>query len=197
VAARGAPLRSARGLRYAPRALDLLHHHPGRDHGTLGRLVDRDKAKHVEGHAVARGAITTIDLAAEVKILNKAMIKQIDRVVNDLDKQVRGWKQHAPDLVSLAIVGINHAPVTTSYEGGRSFRTDGRAHKHPASEAAAAEKHIKQRVVATRLYDEVLLLRYSATNEPPYAFAWVDGAATEIAYRAALIRLSGSIERRL
>ena len=31
VAARGAPLRSAGGLRSAPRALPLLHHHPGRD----------------------------------------------------------------------------------------------------------------------------------------------------------------------
>jgi hypothetical protein len=31
----------------------------------------------------------------------------------------------------VGIVGINHAQYCTSYEGVRSFKTDGKANRHP------------------------------------------------------------------
>jgi hypothetical protein len=167
-----------------------------RGDGTLGELLDPASARRIPGYAVARGAVATIDCAVEVKILNKAMIKQIDRVLNDIEKQATNWKRVSPAVVSLAVIGINRAPHTVGYEGERAYRTDGTKHKHPIQEADAAEQRIVQRSVGSGLYDDVLILRYSATNEPPFPFAWVDEAATAQAYRAILIRLSKAIQDR-
>jgi hypothetical protein len=167
-----------------------------RGDGTLGELLDPTTAKQIPGYEVRRGAIATIDCGVEVKILNKAMIKQIDRVVNDLEKQVKNWKTVSPDLVSIAIVGINWAPYTVGYEGDRAYKTDGTKNKHPYQEAPQAEQHIVQRVISQKIYDEVLILRYRATNDGTYAFAWDDDAKTKDEYRAALIRLSKEIEKR-
>lgn len=167
-----------------------------RGDGTLGELLDPASARRVTGYAVARGPIATIDCGVEVKILNKAMIKQIDRVVNDIEKQVSNWKRVSTDVVSLAVIGVNRAPYTVGYEGDRTYRTDGLKNKHPIQEAEAAEEHIQRRIVDRGLYDEVLILRYAATNEAPFPFAWVNEAATEQAYRAVLIRLSNAIQAR-
>lgn len=167
-----------------------------RGDGTFGCIIDPAKARAFPGYHVARAALATIDIAVEMKILNKAMIKQIDRVVNDLEKQVQNWKAVSPDVVTAAAIGVNHAPYTVGYEGDRQFRTDGRKHKHPADEAAVAERHIVDRIVARKIYDEVIILRYRATNEPPFRFSWVDEARTVEAYRAALVRLSLRIEER-
>lgn len=167
-----------------------------RGDGTLGELVDPASARRLPGYAVPRGAIATIDCGIEVKILNKAMIKQIDRVVNDLEKQVSNWRRVSPNLVSLAVVAINRASYTVGYEGNRAYRTDGADHKHPIQEADAAERHILERVVARGFYDEVLILRYLATNEAPFPFDWANPAATRQAYRAMLIRLSNLMEQR-
>lgn len=168
-----------------------------RGDGTLGELLHPTAAKHIPGYSVRRGAIATIDCGVEVKILNKAMIKQIDRVVNDLEKQVKNWKAVSPDAVSIAIVGINWAPYTVGYEGERAYRTDGIKNKHPYQEAPQAEQHIIQRVVSQKIYDEVLILRYRATNDGTYPFAWDNETNTKDEYRAALIRISKEIERRL
>ena len=167
-----------------------------RGDGTLGELLDPASARRLPGYAVARGAIANIDCAVEVKILNKAMIKQIDRVVNDIEKQVTNWKRVSPGVVSLAVIGINRAAYTVGYEGERAYPTDGAKHKHPFQEADTAESHIVRRVVDRGLYDEVLILRYAASNEVPFPFGWADEAATLPAYRAVLIRLSNAMQQR-
>lgn len=168
-----------------------------RGDGTLGELVDSASARRFPGYAVPRGTIANIDFGVEVKILNKAMIKQIDRVVGDLNKQVKEWKEISPNMISMAIVAINNSEYTVGYEGDRSYRTDGKEHKHPIQEAAAAEQHIKERVVNSCIYDEVVLLRFKAKNEKPFAFDWVNENKTRQAYRAALIRLSRVLENSL
>ena len=168
-----------------------------RGDGTFGLLIEPEKARRFGDGHVARGRLATIDVAVEVKILNKAMIKQIDRVVNDLEKQVRNWQRASDSPTTLAIIGINHADYTIGYEGDREYRTDGRANKHPCDEAPAAESHIVERVVAARIYDEVLILRYAATNDPPFPFSWLSQRSTEQAYRATLLRLSQRIDERL
>lgn len=168
-----------------------------RGDGTLGLLVNPSEAFAVTGYSVVRGAIATIECAVEMKILNKAMLKQIDRVMNDLEKQVGSWRSFAPQAITVAIVGINHAPFASSFEGERETRTDGRKHKHPIDEAPEAESRIRSRIVERRIYDEVLILRYKATNIPPYPFSWVDHQATLRDYRALLIRLSGRLETML
>jgi hypothetical protein len=145
---------------------------------------------------VARGPVATIEIGAEVKILAKAMIKQIDRVTGDLKKQVSEFKYRSGDYepICVGIVGINFAPVTTGYEGDRSYRTDGAKHKHPYQEAPEAQRRLMAH--AAPAYDEFLVLRYKATNEPPYPFEWVDYTDTVQEYGAILTRISRAYERR-
>ena len=90
------------------------------------------------GFQVARGVVATVEIGAEIKILAKAMIKQIDRVTDDLQKQVPQFKRGAGDPIVVALVGINHAPYAVGYEGDRAYRTDGKANRHPIQEAADA-----------------------------------------------------------
>jgi hypothetical protein len=108
---------------------------------------------------------------SEVKILAKAMIKQIDRVIGDLQKQVVHFRRGAGTPICVAIVGINHALYCTSYEGSRSFKTDGKANRHPFQEADEARRHLLAN--AAPHFDEFIILPYDATNEPPFPFAWV------------------------
>ena len=68
-----------------------------RGDGTFGELVPSRQAIRDPGYSVARGPIATVEIGVEVKILAKAMIKQIDRVINDLRGpgqpiQSRGWE---------------------------------------------------------------------------------------------------------
>ena len=72
---------------------------------------------------------------------------------------------------------------------------NGKKDKHPIQEAAAAEARLLSRIGAK--FDEVLCLRFVATNVDPFAFAWVDAVATNRQYGAALVRLSALFERRL
>jgi hypothetical protein len=59
-----------------------------RGDGTFGELVPTVVAITEKGLHVARGEIANIQIGAETKILAKAMIKQIDRVIGDLIRQI-------------------------------------------------------------------------------------------------------------
>src|SRR5882724_10974522 len=63
-----------------------------RGDGTFGELVPTAVAVTEAGLLVARGEIANIEIGAETKILAKAMIKQIDRVIGDLTRQVQEYK---------------------------------------------------------------------------------------------------------
>jgi hypothetical protein len=165
-----------------------------RGDGTFGELVPSQGSSPAQNYAVQRGPVTSVEIGVEVKILHKAMIKQIDRVIGDLRKQVGEFKQSNPDAISLAIVGINHAAYTVGYEGLRLYKTDGRANRHPISEAADAENRILAK--ARPSYDELLILRYIATNETPFDFAWLDVKDTEANYSAAMLRIARHYDSR-
>lgn len=66
-----------------------------RGDGTFGELVPAVVAVIERGLLVARGPVATIEIGAETKTLAKAMIKQIDRVIGDLIKQVTHFKAAA------------------------------------------------------------------------------------------------------
>ena len=161
-----------------------------RGDGTFGELIPGVTAIEDPGFKVARGPVATVEIGIEVKILAKAMIKQIDRVIGDLQKQVEQFQRGAgaSKPLCLGIVGLNHADYTVGYEGDRSFTTDGRKHKHPFQEADEAERRLIAE--AKPRYDEFLLLRYRAQNDEPYRFDWVDLKATELDYGAILTRIS-------
>jgi hypothetical protein len=143
-----------------------------RGDGTFGELIPGETPVSHEGYLVRRGPIATVEIGIEVKILAKAMIKQIDRVINDLRNQAAQFKRGGDNPVSIAIVGVNHAESMVGHEGGRQFPTTGRqGYLHPFQEAPAAERRLLSDAV--REFDEFLILRFRATNATPYPFEWV------------------------
>jgi hypothetical protein len=95
---------------------------------------------------------------------------------------------------AIGIVGINFARSYTSYEGAVPWPTDGKKHKHPVQEAAEAEKRLNAR--ARPSFEEFQLLRFTATNVPPFPFEWLDYTETAKEYGALLIRVSREYDRR-
>jgi len=167
-----------------------------RGDGTLGEIVPGETPIRDEGYAVARGKIATVEIGVEVKILAKAMIKQIDRVINDLRNQVVEFRRGGERPLCVGIVGINQAGHYVSFEGDRPWPTTGKGgYLHPAQEAAEAERRFLEHAAPS--YNEFLVLRYMATNESPYPFAWLDVRETRLNYAAALARISSAFQQRL
>ena len=135
-----------------------------RGDGSFGEVVPGTNVVVDPGYRVARGTVATIEIGVEMKILAKAMIRQIDRVTGDLLKQVPHFKRGSHDAICVAVVGINHAPYAIGFEGSRSFRTDGKANRHPIQEAADATQRLLRDVAPA--YDEFIILHYSAAFIP-------------------------------
>lgn len=165
-----------------------------RGDGTFGEAIPGMPTVADPGFLVARGQIATVEIGVEMKILAKAMIKQIDRVIGDLQKQLAHFRRGGGNPICVALVGINHAPFAVGFEGTRSVRTDGCANRHPIQEASEAERRLRAEVAP--MYDELIVLRYSATNDPPYPFSWVNYQQTFADYGAALVRIGREYDRR-
>lgn len=159
-----------------------------RGDGTFGERVPAAGLVRDPGFIVARGAIANVEIGSETKILAKAMIKQIDRVIGDLVRQVQEFKRRGGRPICVGLVGINFSSFYTSYEGERPFPTDGKKYKHPIQEAAQAVVRLQDRALPA--FDEFMFLRFKATNVAPFPFEWVDESKTTLEYSAMLIRLS-------
>jgi len=166
-----------------------------RGDGTLGELVPMALAIQADGFLVARGPVANIQVGAETKILAKAMIKQIDRVTNDLVAQAKHFLSTGGNPITVALVGINYAPKYTSFEGDRAFPTTGSSgHRHPIQEADEARTRVLR--IAEKEFTELLVLPFRASNEPPFPFEWVDPHAIQMEYSAMLLRVSREYDRR-
>lgn len=160
-----------------------------RGDGSFGEIVPSAATISEPDHIVKRGPIATIEIGIEVKIIQKAMIRQIDRVINDLKGQVTQFKSRGGSPTTVGIVGINRAPHYVSYEADKAWPTTGTGrHKHPYQEADETISRLKS--LAAPSFDEFLILQFNATNSPPYPFSWVDPKKTEMDYGAALARVS-------
>ena len=140
------------------------------------------------GFAVPDGPVAEPRIGCEVKIIAKSQQKQIDRVISDLDNFARRMKLLSNTCINVAVVGVNHESDYVGYEGGRSFRHVLRTH-----ETAAVTTKLKTHLVGA--YDELLILGFRATNQPPYPFRWLDPRETDIDYGAALTRLGELYQR--
>ncbi len=166
-----------------------------RGDGTFGEVVPAAAVVHDLGYAVARGPLATIEIGTETKIMCKAMVRQIDRVIGDLVRQVEQFQRSTANVISVGIVGLNYARQCTSYEGTREYPTTGSGkHLHPYQEAPTVEQRLLQD--ARPRFDEFLVLRFDAGNALPYRFAWINQAQTELEYGAALTRISVLYESR-
>src|SRR6266545_517631 len=118
--------------RYVVNTSNLVKGRTGRrGDGTFGELIPGEEANAETGFKVCRGPVATLLIGAEVKIIAKAMLKQIDRVMTDLLSQSLTFKQQSSNVVTAAIVGINYSDAYVSYEGDRSYP----AKPAPAKEA--------------------------------------------------------------
>ena len=167
-----------------------------RGDGTFGEAVPGAELVRPDGLAVAVGEVATIEIGAEVKIMAKAMLKQLDRVGTDLENQAAEFRKYGGNPICVGIVAVNYANSYTSYEGTRSYPTTGTGGMmHPAQEADQAESRLVRRVASK--FDEFLILRFSASNIPPFTdFRWKDIKATESEYGAVLVRISREYEKR-
>jgi len=165
-----------------------------RGDGTFGELIPNVKAIADPEFAVARGHIATVEIGTEVKIIAKAMIKQIDRVIGDLNKQIQEFQKGGGKPICVGLVGVNHASFYTSYERDRSFPTDGKEYKHPSQEAQETESRLQAQ--ARPNFDHFLILPFRATNTEPYPFEWVSFANIEREYGAILTRICREYEER-
>lgn len=170
----------------ANRGNKRVGHRSRRGDGTFGESVPDTDLESVEGFVVRRGPIASVEIACEVKILNKAMIKQIDRVIGDLRKQVEEFRSGNDRPITVAVVGINRAVRTHGYEGDRVKATDGGKHKHPSQEADEAERRVLEAI--STFYDEDLIVRFRATNAAPFPFEWVDHGELKTRYATLLAR---------
>ena len=165
-----------------------------RGDGTLGERVPSAEAVTEDGYEVARGQIAALEIGVEIKILAKAMLKQIGRLTNDLGEQAEQFRRGDGNPICVGIVGINSASQYVSFEGDRSYLTDGKKYVHPSQEAAAAERRLKAN--AKPHFDAFVILRFRATNLEPYPFEWVDPSGTEHDYSTALVRISRAYDER-
>ena len=165
-----------------------------RGDGTLGQRVPQSKAVNDAGFQVGRGHVANIQIGVEVKIIAQAMIKQIMRVINVLEAQSTAFKRRSPGTISVGIIGVNHAPRYTSHEGSRVWKTDGKARPHPIQEARETETRLQND--AALYFDEFLILRFAATNQPPYEFRWISHQQTSLDYGAILARISNLYDTR-
>ena len=162
-----------------------------RGDGSFGEIVPNVVPLEEPGYVVKRGPIATIEIGIEVKIVQKAMIRQIGRVCSDLKDQLNHFRRKRGTPITVGVVGINHAPQYVSYEGEKAWATTGVGkYKHPFQEAPEVEKRLLAEVAPE--FDEFLLLHFIATNSPPYDFSWVDQKKTLLDYGAALARVSGN-----
>ena len=166
-----------------------------RGDGTFGEIIPGETPISDGGYLVSRGPIATVEIGIEVKVLAKAMIKQIDRVINDLRNQAVQFKRGGGNPICIAVIGVNQAESTVGYEGDRPFPTTGKqGFLHPVQEAPEAERRL--RAESAREFDEFIILRFRATNAPPYPFEWVDYNETRLDYAAALSRISARYQQR-
>ena len=177
-----------------------------RGDGTFGEIVPGVASSDVPGFVVARGPVANVEIGIEAKILAKAMIKQIDRVITDLKGQVTQFRRGAGQPICVGVVGVNQAEKCSSYEGtatcpkcGHTFprehqTTGTQGFLHPYQEAPTAEARLNES--ARPVFDEFLILSYRATNQAPYPFEWVDYDRTFRDYGAILTRISREYDRR-
>jgi hypothetical protein len=76
-----------------------------RGDGTFGELVPSATPVREPELVVNRGPVATIEIGVETKILAKAMIKQIDRVIGDLVRQTEEFKKRGGTPICVGLVG--------------------------------------------------------------------------------------------
>jgi hypothetical protein len=161
-----------------------------RGDGTFGRVVPGNAISRELDLFVPRGLVAHLEIGTEVKIGATKLVAQVDRVINDLRNQARIFRTLNQNAITVAIVGVNYADSYLGWEKDRSFI----AKVPPFREAGEFANRVERSVDSD--YDELLILRFEATNMEPYDFQWLNKTESERLYGSALVRISAEYERR-
>lgn len=164
-----------------------------RGDGTFGAVVPGSDPDHVKGFAVLQGMVALTHIGAEFKIVATAHLKQIDRVLNDLTGSASSLKEKSQNAITVGFAAVNYSERWTGIEGTRSFPVE-RKPQRALTESEETSRRLVE--IARPAFDEFLLLRFKATNQDPYPFAWLDERGTRADYGAALVRISNLYEQR-
>jgi hypothetical protein len=152
-----------------------------RNDSVLGRPPAGSVIRMRARWSVPEGEVAEPRIGCEVKILAKSQLKQIDRVISDLENFVSRMKRLNKRCINVAMVGVNYESDYVGYEGGRRFRHVLRPHE---------PQEVERRLAVLRAsYDEVVILRFLATNQRPYPFDWLNPDVTDLDYGAILTRV--------
>lgn len=155
-----------------------------RGDGLFGEALPGSTPELQAGRNVAVGPTANIQIGIEVKIMARSMVKQIDRVIGDLQRQASVFRTANPSAITIGIVGVNHAEKYVSYERDRTYLAEGR--EAPVAEAPRIMERLRNE--AGPSHDEFLILPFRASNADPYPFTWVNLPSTRDELSAALLR---------
>jgi hypothetical protein len=139
--------------------------------------------------AIPEGPVAEPRIGCEVKVLAKSQVKQIDRVISDLRTFASRMASLNPKCINVAVVGVNHESDYEGHEGVRTFK-----HRLGSEEPTIVTARLIENV--RRMYDELVIFAFKATNQPPYPFTWLDVGKVELDYGAALTRVGERYEER-
>jgi hypothetical protein len=151
-----------------------------RGDGTFGELVPGEMPVPHPGFSVRRGPVANVEIGIEMKVVAKAMAKQLDRVISGVRHQADVFRKLNTNAITIAIIGINYADVYDSYEGERVFTGK------PSKEAQRTYERLEREVDNV---DELILLPFKATNRDPFPFEWHNPTDVAQRYNAALVRI--------
>jgi hypothetical protein len=80
------------------------------------------------------------------------------------------------------VVGVNYESNYVGWEGDRPYR-----HKLTTNEPEIVSARLAEALLDP--YDELLVVRFRATNQPPYPFTWAQPKDISLDYGAALTRV--------
>ena len=134
------------------------------------------------GFSVFEGPVAEPRVGCELKVLAKSQLKQIGRVISDLERFADRMKSLNPRCINVAVVGVNYESDYVGWEGERPYR-----HRLTANEPEIVSARLSEALLDR--YDELLIFRFRATNQSPYPFGWVQPKQVDLDYGAALTRI--------
>lgn len=125
-----------------------------RGDGTFGTIVPGSEPVVFPGFIVWHGMVALTEVGTEVKILAKSQLKQIDRVIVDLQSSAASLRAKSNRAITVAIGAVNFSEKYTGVEGSREFPID-RTRERAAQEAEETSRRLLEQVGPS--FDEFLV----------------------------------------
>ena len=169
----------------------------GMNHGGLRYIGEKTPGinpTRMPERSVMTGRTANVEIVFEIKILAKSMNKQVNRVINDFGNRQAKLKKAYPDVIFIGAVGVNFASAYVSYEGARTYHTNGKERRHPSQEATSVKNKLLDGL--SDVLDELLIICFTAENVSPYNFDFLGLDRTEEELAGIIARTARDHEKR-